>query len=61
MKIRRFYCNHCGKELDPVDDYIDYDIDFDELSYAVDLCTECKDALVEKIDTIVTRYSRGEE
>ena len=59
MKIRKFYCNHCGKELDPVEDHIDYDIDVEELSYAVDLCAECKDKLVEEIDTVVTRFVRG--
>ena len=57
--MKRFYCNHCGEVLDPVDDYIDYDIDFDDLSYAVDLCSECKEKLVEEIDTVLTRFVRG--
>lgn len=59
--MKKFYCNHCGKQLDPVQDYIDYDIEFEELSYVVDLCEGCMEALVEKVDTMLTRYSRGEE
>ena len=57
--MMKFYCNHCGKELNEMYDYVDYDIDFDELSYTVDLCTECKEKLVEEIDELVTRFVRG--
>ncbi len=56
---KTFYCNHCGKKLDPLDDYIDYDIDIEELSYAVDLCKECRDEMVEELDTVLTRFVRG--
>ena len=52
-------CDHCGKKLDSMKDYTDYDIEFDELGYAVDLCSKCKDELVEKVDTLVTRFVRG--
>lgn len=55
----KFYCNHCGKLLDNVDDYVDYDIEFDELSYTVDLCAKCKAKLVKGIDTILIRFVRG--
>ena len=58
---RYFYCNHCGKRLTHVNDYIDFDIDFDEFSYAVDLCEKCKEELVEKVDALVTRFVRGEK
>lgn len=57
--MMKFYCNHCGKELDDWQDYVDYDIDFDDLSYTVDLCTECKEKLVEEIDELVTRFVRS--
>ena len=59
--MKKFYCNHCGKQLNTAQDYVDYDIDFENFSYTVDLCSECMDVLVEKIDTTLTRYSRGEE
>lgn len=57
--MKQFYCNHCGKLLDPAKDYIDYDIDFDELSYVVDLCAKCKDKMVKGIDAALTRFVRG--
>ena len=56
-----FHCNHCGKLLVPVKDYIDYDIEFDKLSYNVDLCAKCKSKLVNAIDIIITRFVRGTE
>ena len=54
-----FYCNHCGKKLDEEYDYVDYDMDFDDLSYVVDLCVDCKEKLVEEVDDVVTRFVRG--
>lgn len=54
-----FYCNHCGKKINEKFDYIDYDIDFDELSYTVDLCAECKEKMVEEIDGTITKFVRG--
>lgn len=59
--MKLFYCNHCGKVLDPLKDYIDYDIEFDELSYNVDLCAKCQEKLLYAIDIIITRYVRGTE
>ena len=54
-----FYCNHCGKKLSYDSEYLDYDIDFEELSYSVDLCVECKEKLVEEVDEVITRFVRG--
>ena len=54
-----FYCNHCGKKLNDDYDYVDYDIEFEDLSYAVDLCVDCKEKLQEEVDDLITRFVRG--
>ena len=41
MKKQIITCDHCGKELDPMCDYIDKDIDSFVGWYEVDLCSDC--------------------
>ena len=45
MKETKYYCDHCGKELDWNKDYIDYDIS-PFIAYDVDACKECVDEYV---------------
>ena len=45
MRKTKYYCDHCGKELDWNKDYIDYDIS--SLIENVDICKECLDEYIE--------------
>lgn len=42
----KYYCDHCGKELDWNKDYIDYDISY-FVDNDVDICKECLDEYIE--------------
>ena len=46
MKETKYYCDHCGKELDWNKDYIDYDISY-FVDNDVDICKECLDEYIE--------------
>ena len=49
MIKREFICDHCGKKINPVNDYTDIEInDFDFIK-TVDLCKECFDQLCDMI------------
>lgn len=43
MQINKIYCDHCGKELDPMRDYVQVEIDIiTTTNYLVaDLCEGC--------------------
>jgi hypothetical protein len=45
MKENKIYCDHCGKEIDPMRDYDDLQIDMGHKWYDTDLCIECLDKL----------------
>lgn len=52
----KYYCDHCGKELDRNKDYIDYDIS--SLIENVDICKECVDEYMEHLRTF---FKEGEQ
>lgn len=43
MKEIKYYCNHCGKKLDIMNDYFDMEVAFDSLvcEKHIDLCNDC--------------------
>ncbi len=41
MKETKFYCDHCGKELDAADDYTEIEIQINYGGFDADLCKEC--------------------
>ena len=49
MTITKTYCDHCGKVLDNIVDYIDLDIDICCSTHTVDLCKDCLIKLDEKL------------
>ena len=52
MKKVIYTCDHCGKELDEMDDYTDMDID-NFIDYVrTDLCTKC----LEELNEIVLKF-----
>ncbi len=53
MIVRYNTCDHCGKQLDAMHDYIDYDINnFTE----VDLCADC----LRELETIIKNFLHRE-
>ncbi len=52
MKKTTITCDHCGKELDPKQDYTDMQIDDFVDWYEVDLCSEC----FHELNDIILQY-----
>lgn len=52
MKKTIVTCDHCGKELDTMQDYTDMEIDDFIDWYEVDLCSEC----FRELDSVVRQY-----
>ena len=48
MTITKVYCDHCGKVLDPMHDYISHEIDIKFAAIRVDLCNKCINTLEKK-------------
>lgn len=52
-----YTCDHCGKELNPMTDYVEFEIsDFDNYT-ETDLCANCYD----KLNEIVNNFICGKE
>lgn len=49
MNVNKWYCDHCGKELDNMNDYIDTEIDTPYDLLSTDLCQDCVKKLWEVI------------
>ena len=45
----KVYCDHCGKELDEMSDYVDLHIKVAHRGVTTDLCTSCFKKLAEAI------------
>ena len=54
--MKRFICDHCGKELNGKDGYIDYEFNFEETYYECDLCDDCKNEITNEIDKRLTEF-----
>ena len=57
--MTKIFCDHCGKELDELHDYTDYEIEFEGDIYLCDLCTECKEAICKEIDERLKKFTEG--
>ena len=55
MRITKVYCDHCGKILDDMSDYIGLRFDISHIPHIVDLCVKCFEKLNEKIDDFAKR------
>lgn len=50
MTVTKTYCDHCGKELSPKNDYCNLELEFTVRPYLdVDLCDGCMDELYRSI------------
>lgn len=50
MKSNKVFCDHCGKELNEMKDYIDLSIDLNHIWRTHDLCADCLEKLKDIID-----------
>ena len=49
MIEQKIYCDHCGEELDNMQDYIDIELDLYSSWFNTDLCDECYQELSYKV------------
>ena len=56
MKEIKWYCDHCGKQIKPITDYVGEELGI-LVNEEVDLCTEC----VEEFDKIVLNFCKKGE
>lgn len=60
--MMKYYCDHCGKEINPKDDYIEYSIaehfwDLEPMPRtSCDLCAECKEEMCRELSAVVQSY-----
>ena len=59
MKITKVYCDHCGKILDDMSDYIELRFEISHICHIVDLCAKCLEKLNEKIDDFAKRSEQN--
>ena len=50
MKSVKYYCDHCGKELNPMIDYIEFKWEISHKWAKQSLCEECFEALISMVD-----------
>lgn len=57
MRVEYYKCDHCGKKLDEMHDYLDCEIDTDigVVITDADLCTKCAEELKKIIETFLNR------
>lgn len=46
MTVVKSYCDHCGKELNDMEDYSSCEIEIAYVEFQADLCKECHGLLV---------------
>lgn len=61
MRVTYHKCDHCGKELNEMHDYVDVDIDAVGWFNGVDLCKECAEKLEKMVTSFLNRDSDEEE
>lgn len=52
------YCDHCGKEIDYLNDYTNLSIEMNHVSIGTDLCVDCFRELEEMIKDFCTQGER---
>ena len=55
MTIHYHTCDHCGKRVNEMKDYVEIEIEIKEF-YTVDLCKDCFD----KLDNVVRKFIKRE-
>ena len=49
MKQIIYYCDHCGKIINNMTDYVGIELELNAIGMDCDLCKECHDKLVKNI------------
>lgn len=57
MTETKIYCDHCGKELNEMHDYVDEEIDIGVYWLRTDLCQDC----MEELKKIVRDFCEKED
>jgi hypothetical protein len=55
MRKEVYFCDHCGKEINPMNDYTDFEIDIFDFVKEVDLCQKCFNELSGIIKKFVSK------
>ena len=50
MKVTKFFCDHCGKEIDYMDDWAEDEIIVADVRIERDLCSNCMGDLIKIIE-----------
>ena len=54
--MNKFFCDHCGAEINSRDDFINMDIETLENFYRADLCEKCRTELTKMQDEMVQEF-----
>ena len=54
--MTKVMCDHCGKVLDHLNDYYDFELELINGFRSVDLCKDCMNKLEEKLDNLVDSF-----
>lgn len=58
MTVVKKYCDHCGKEIDYLNDYTNLSIKMNHVDIDTDLCVDCFRELEESIKGFCTQAER---
>ena len=59
--MKKFICDHCGKVITNKNDYIDYEIEFEQIVYPCDLCAKCFDEIVDNTTKTIEKFIGGDK
>lgn len=57
--MKKLFCDHCGKEINDMDDYIDNEIEFEADEYECDLCYDCFNEITDEIRNRLNEFIGG--
>ena len=59
--MNKYFCDHCGVEINSRNDFINMDIETLENFYRADLCEKCRAELAKMQDEMVQEFCRFEK
>ena len=60
MRETKIYCDHCGKLLDEIHDYVELEVGIYE-SIETDLCSECYEELEKNINAFCKKGAKEQK
>ena len=55
MRVEEYKCDHCGKKLNEMHDYVDCEIDMEVCIIDADLCQECAEELKKMVASFLNK------